>query len=78
MAAPQQWTITGTSETTGLTDQGMPAKGVTVSFKLEDGTGGTIFVPDTQFTPAAVTALVGARASALLSVKGLTGTVSGM
>lgn len=78
MAGPQQWTITGTSETTGLTDQGMPSKGVTVSFKTDDGTAGTVFVPDASFTPSNVTALVAARASALVGVKGLTGTVQGM
>lgn len=78
MATQQNWTITGTGETTGLTDQGTPTKGVTVSFRLDDGTTGTVFVPDGAFTPANVTALVGARAAALVGVKGLTGTVQGM
>lgn len=77
-SAPQSWTITGTSETTGVNDQGMPTRGVSVSFKLDDGTAGTVFVPDASFTPAAVTAAVQARASALVGVKGLTGTVQGM
>lgn len=78
MAETQRWTITGTQETTGLTDQGTPAKGVLVSFKLDDGTAGTVFVPDTAFTPAHVTALVAARAASLVGVKGLTGTVQGV
>lgn len=78
MAAAKTWTITGTSESTGLTEQGTPSKGVTVSFKLDDGTAGTVFVPDAQFVPANVTALVAARASALAGVKGLTGSVPGM
>lgn len=78
MAAPQNWTITGTSESTGLTDQGMPSAGVTVSFKLDDGTSGTVFVPNASFTPTAVQAAVAARAAALVAVKGLTGTVQGM
>lgn len=78
MAAPQQWTIGIPQETTGLNEAGMPTKGVTVPFKLEDGTSGTVFVPDGSFNPANVTALVQARASALVSVKGLTGTVQGV
>jgi hypothetical protein len=78
MAGPQKWTITGTSESTGLTEQGTPSKGVTVSFKLDDGTAGTVFVPDPAFTPTNVTALVAARAAALASLKGLTGTLQGM
>lgn len=78
MAAAKTWTITGTSESTGLTEQGTPSKGVTVSFKLDDGTAGTVFVPDASFTQANVAALVAARASALAGVKGLTGSVPGM
>lgn len=78
MVTPQNWTITGTGETTGLTDQGTPTKGVTVSFRLDDGTTGTVFVPDGAFTPANVTNLVTARASALAGIKGLTGAVQGM
>lgn len=78
MPGPQNWTITSTSETTGLTDQGTPTKGVTVAFRTDDGTAGTVFVPDAVFTPAAVTAAVAARAAALLTVKGLTGQVQGV
>lgn len=78
MPGPQQWTITGTAEGTGLTEQGMPTKGVTVSFKVDDGTSGTVFVPDAQLTQSNVTALVAARATALTGLKGLTGTVPGM
>lgn len=78
MAGPLQWTIGVPTETTGLSDAGMPVKGVTVPFKLEDGTAGSVFVPDASFNPTNVTALVSARATALAGIKGLTGTVQGM
>lgn len=78
MAAPLQWTIGVPTETTGLSDAGTPVKGVTVPFKLDDGTSGSVFVPDSQLSPANVTALVQARASTLAGLKGLSGSVQGV
>lgn len=78
MAGPLKWTIGVPTETTGLNDAGMPTKGVTVPFKLEDGTSGSVFVPDGSFNQQNVTDLVQARATMLASIKGLTGQVQGM
>lgn len=78
MATPLTWTIGVPTETTGLSEAGTPVKGVTVPFKLDDGTSGSVFVPDSQLSPTNVTALVQARASTLASLKGLTGSVQGM
>lgn len=78
MATPQNWTITAQQETTGLTETGTPAKGLNVTFRLDDGTVGTVFVPDTALTPASVAAAVQARATTLVGIKGLTGTVQGV
>lgn len=78
MATPLKWTIGVPTETTGLSEAGTPVKGVNVPFKLEDGTAGSVFVPDTQLNQANVTALVQARASTLAGLKGLTGSVSGV
>jgi hypothetical protein len=78
MPGPMQWKITGSVETTGLTDQGTPTTGRRISFELEDGTAGTVFVPDAGLNQGNVTALVGARATSLVMLKGLTGTVQGV
>lgn len=78
MAGSVTWTIGVPTETTGLNEAGMPTKGLTVPFKLDNGIAGSVFVPDGQATPANITALVQARAAALVGIKGLTGTVQGV
>lgn len=78
MAGTVTWTIGVPTETTGLSDAGMPTKGLTIPFKLDNGITGSVFVPDGQTSPANITALVSAKAAALVGIKGLTGTVPGM
>ncbi|HEX3513860.1 MAG TPA: hypothetical protein VHT26_07665 [Trebonia sp.] len=78
MAGSVTWTIGVPTETTGLSDAGMPVKGLTVPFKLDNGIAGSVFVPEGQTSASNITALVSAKAAALVGIKGLTGTVQGV
>lgn len=78
MPQPLKWTITNTVPTMGIGPDGKPAKGQDVSYQLETGDSGVIFVPDSQFNPTQVGALVSAHATNLVAIKGLTGQVQGM
>lgn len=67
------WQVTAQSETTGLTPSGTPAKGVNVTFKTADGTSGSVFIPDANYTADNVKAAIAERVAAFDAVKGLTG-----
>jgi hypothetical protein len=66
------WTVTTQSETMGIGPNGQATRGVSVGFKLADGTTASVFVPDAQYTPDAVRAAIAERAAAFGAVKGLT------
>lgn len=65
-------TITTVSPGQGQNEQGQWVRGQNVSFQLVTGQVGTIFVPDSQFNPERVRALVAAAAQNLADVHNLT------
>jgi hypothetical protein len=54
-----------------LGPSGAPVRGMKVAFRLADGTTGSVFVPDTQYTAENVRAAILARVAVLEAVKGL-------
>jgi hypothetical protein len=72
------WRIINTVPTMGIGPDGKPAKGQDVTYQLDTGDSGTIFVPDAQFNANQVGQLVTAHATNLVAVKGLSGQVQGM
>lgn len=67
------WTITTQQETTAPDQSGRYVPGVRIGFRTREGISGTVFVPDTQYTPENVRALVTARVVQMLLVGGLQG-----
>lgn len=66
------WTVISQSETMGIGPTGTAGSGVKVTFRTVDGTTGSVFVPDAQYTAENVRAAILARVAVLESVKGLT------
>lgn len=69
-AAPS-WTVVSQTEGTTIDATGTPAKGVTVTFRLGDGTIGSVFIADAAYTAPAVQAAIEQRAAVLHVVGGL-------
>jgi hypothetical protein len=65
------WTVISQSETMGIGPNGGAGSGVKVTFRLADGTTGSVFVPDAQYTAENVKAAISARVDVLTAVKGL-------
>jgi len=65
------WTVISQSETMGIGPSGAAGSGVKVTFRLADGTTGSVFVPDAQFNAENVRAAITARVAVIESVKGL-------
>lgn len=72
-AGSPSWTVKTQVESMGLGPNGGAVKGVTVGFALSDGTAGTVFVPEAQFTADNVRAAIAAKVEVLQAVKGLSG-----
>ena len=72
-AAEPAWTITAQAEQLRPTPDGKVAQGVVITFRTRAGNTGTVFVPDAQYSPAAVAAAVGQRAMAMDQVSSLQG-----
>jgi len=66
------WTVISQSETMGIGANGIAGSGMKVVFRLADGTVGSVFVPDAQYTAENAKAAIVARVAALQAVKGLT------
>jgi len=66
------WSVISQAETMGIGPTGTAGSGVKVTFRLSDGTTGSVFVPDAQYTPEQVKAAITARVGAFQAVKGLT------
>lgn len=67
------WTIEGQVEDYRQLPSGAFGMGVVVHFRLANGTTGTVFFPNDQYTESAVKAAVTARAAAMAAVAQLTG-----
>lgn len=65
------WTVISQAETMGITPTGAAGSGIKVTFRLADGTTGSVFVPDAQYTAENVRAAILARVAVLQAVKGL-------
>lgn len=72
---PATWRVTGQTEDTQLTADGRVLAGVKVLFRTSAGVDSSVFVPNDQYNAAAVRAAVAARAAAIDSVSGLSGTI---
>lgn len=66
------WTVISQGETMGIGPSGTAGSGMKVTFRLDDGTTASVFVPDAQYTADNVKAAIAAKAATLASVKGLT------
>ena len=66
------WRITEAAQQVGQDSTGRYTKGWMVSFQLDGGQTGSVFVPGDSLNPAQVQAAVGRQADALYGVLGLT------
>lgn len=67
------WEVTGQVEGVKPDNTGKFVAGVTVSFHTNTGQTGSVFIPDTQYTPENVKRLVAAKADMMTAVAGLKG-----
>ena len=67
------WSVTSQQEVTRADPTGRFVPGVLVGFRTTAGVDGTVFVPDSQFTPETVRAMVQARVQRLSAVGALQG-----
>lgn len=59
---PVSWTVTGTQETTQVTDGGQAVRGYRIYFRTGNGATGSVFVPETRYLPDNVRSLLMAAA----------------
>lgn len=64
-STPPTWQVTGTSETTQLTDSGQFQPGILVNFTTGRGHQGSVFLAMAAATPENVKAAIDARVRAL-------------
>jgi hypothetical protein len=67
------WRVTSQQESTQPGANGTYTKGVIVSFALVTGEQGSVFVPQTQYNPDNVRAMIAAKAATLAAVSALEG-----
>ena len=67
------WEISSQEEGFGTNGAGQYVPGVTVRFRTDAGTVGSVFVPHSDYTVANVKALVSEKAAAMRAVAALTG-----
>lgn len=68
------WTVQGQTERTVIGPSGSPLAVVTVTFRLGDGTTGTVDVPAANYTVDAVRDAIAAKAAVLHAVGNLAGS----
>lgn len=66
------WRVTGAVQTTAQAANGQFARGWEVTYQLDTGHTGTVFLPTNQFNPDSVKAAVAADAAQLYQVVNLT------
>lgn len=66
------WQVTGQIEQTQIGANSQLVKGMLVSFTTGAGNSGSVFVPDSQYTPDKVKAAIVAQAAVLDAVSALT------
>lgn len=71
-APAPSWTVTYQQESQQVDTGNRVVKGVTVGFQTGTGQQGSVFVPDTQYTPDQVRTAIAARAAQLDTIAGMT------
>lgn len=66
------WSVESQIETTQIVGQGQVVQGMNVSFITGKGVRGTVFVPDTMYSPDTVRTMIAAKAAQLDAVADLT------
>lgn len=73
MSMPVTWKVVPPQVPTYGTDaSGKPTSGRDVTWQASNGTSGTVFVPDAQYTPDGVRAIVNAAVAQEMAISGLT------
>lgn len=72
---PVSWHVTTQVQQAGRTAAGAFVPGVLIGFATDNGHQGTIFLPQAQYTPEAVSAAVTEQVRLMRDVGGLTGAV---
>lgn len=70
---PPPWRVVGQREEYRPGPTGAYVSGVVVQYQLPEGTTGSVFVPDSQYTPDVVRAMVDARAAVMAQIHVLEG-----
>lgn len=72
---PVTYHVTGQIEGTGRNNAGAFIPGVTVTFAMSNGHGGTVFIPQDRYDAANVKAAIEARVAQIRDVGNITGSV---
>ena len=67
-----QWKVTAQQTATGQDSNGSFVRGRNITYQLADGTSGSVFVPNSNYTPDAVKAAIAADAEKVQAVAQLT------
>jgi hypothetical protein len=70
--ATPRWKVVSQVQQSGQLPGGRFGPGMAVTYQLDTGTTGTVFVPLSAYNPANVTAAINAQAPSLATVDGLT------
>lgn len=68
--ATEPYRVVAQRQTSEFTYGGRLRQGIEVTFVISSGTEASVFVPDAQYTPDTVRALVQAKANTLAAVEG--------
>lgn len=66
------WQVTGQTPDFGAGPAGLNVPGWKVTFKLNSGSAGSVFIPATQYSAANVKALIAPLAAEMAAVDGIT------
>lgn len=69
------WNVTAQNEGMGRKVDGSFTQGVAVQFQTNAGTSGSVFIPNSEYTPEKVRAAIADRVSMMHAVNQLTGEV---
>lgn len=67
-----RWKVTGQQTASGQDTNGSFVRGRNITYQLADGTTGSVFVPNSSYTPEAVKAAIAADADKVAAVSMLT------
>lgn len=73
---PVTYHVTGQVEGQGRNNAGAFISGVTVTFAMSNGHGGTVFIPSDRYDPDNVKAAIETRVKQIMSVAAISGSVT--